>query len=542
MVDANFRHELNQRREHVEDLFHFEGSKVGRGTYGHVYKAIPKTEMVKRIYPNKEYALKMIEGNQQFTMSACREIALLRELRHPNLIRLQRVFLTKERKVWLLLDYADHDLWHIIKHHRAMKVKKQPLNVSAGMVKSILYQILNGIHFLHQNWVLHRDLKPANILVMGEGPGVQRGRVKIADMGFARVFSNPLKPMAELDPVVVTFWYRAPELLLGTKHYTKAIDVWAIGCIFAELLTAEPVFYCKDEDIKAQNPYHVEQLRRIFTVMGFPQEADWTDMKKMPEWKRLDQDFQNRKNTPQNGGFQNCGLDVFLREKYRIPTNKRDFKLLLKLLRFDPTKRLSCKDAMDDPFFKEEPKPTDDVFKGMEIPYPAREFMAEGDEERKTQTQAQQLPETVPQMESTDPPTAKKLRMQHNNPPIQMQQPMYQPQLQPGPPGMMQQPMQPRPMMAQQPGMQMYGQQQYQQPNAQPPQYQQPGRPMQPNEYQHNQMMRPGMGYENPQMMMHTNAMMMATQGQSLMGPQGQYMPPQAAQQPQWAHHTQYQQ
>ena len=74
------------------------------------------------------------------------------------------------------------------------------------MVKSLLFQILDGIHYLHENWVLHRDLKPANILVMGEGE--ERGRVKIADMGFARLFNSPLKPLADLDPVVVTFWYR----------------------------------------------------------------------------------------------------------------------------------------------------------------------------------------------------------------------------------------------------------------------------------------------------------------------------------------------
>jgi cyclin-dependent kinase 8/11 len=126
-----------------------------------------------------------------------------------------------DRKVWLLFDFAEHDLWHIIKFHRAAKANKKPVMVPKGMVKSLLYQILDGIHYLHSNWVLHRDLKPANILVMGEGP--ERGRVKIADMGFARLFNAPLKPLADLDPVVVTFWYRAPELLLGARHYTKAI-------------------------------------------------------------------------------------------------------------------------------------------------------------------------------------------------------------------------------------------------------------------------------------------------------------------------------
>ncbi|KAG0715742.1 Cyclin-dependent kinase 8 [Chionoecetes opilio] len=185
--------------------------------------------------------------------------ALLRELKHPNVINLQRVFLSHaDRKVWLLFDYAEHDLWHIIKFHRAAKANKKTVQVTKGMVKSLLYQILDGIRYLHSNWVLHRDLKPANILVMGEG--TERGRVKIADMGFARLFNSPLKPLADLDPVVVTFWYRAPELLLGARHYTKAIDIWAIGCIFAELLTSEPIFHCRQEDIKTSNPYHHDQL------------------------------------------------------------------------------------------------------------------------------------------------------------------------------------------------------------------------------------------------------------------------------------------
>lgn len=112
--------------------------------------------------------------------------------------------------------------------------------VPKGMVKSLLYQILDGIHYLHSNWVLHRDLKPANILVMGEGP--ERGRVKIADMGFARLFNAPLKPLADLDPVVVTFWYRAPELLLGARHYTKAI-----GKYFYTIAARKKTFYTSQE-------------------------------------------------------------------------------------------------------------------------------------------------------------------------------------------------------------------------------------------------------------------------------------------------------
>ena len=132
-----------------------------------------------------------------------------------NVITLKRVFLSHaDRRVYLLFDFAEHDLWvkknnffsiylilssflkHIIKFHRSAKQNKKTVVCARGMVKSLLYQILAGIHYLHSNWVLHRDLKPANILVMGDG--IERGRVKIADMGFARLFNSPLKPMADL--------------------------------------------------------------------------------------------------------------------------------------------------------------------------------------------------------------------------------------------------------------------------------------------------------------------------------------------------------
>uniref|UniRef100_A0A674GR28 cyclin-dependent kinase n=1 Tax=Taeniopygia guttata TaxID=59729 RepID=A0A674GR28_TAEGU len=153
-MDYEFKSKLAAERERVEDLFEYEGCKVGRGTYGHVYKARRKDGK-----DEKEYALKQIEGTG-ISMSACREIALLRELKHPNVIALQKVFLShSDRKVWLLFDYAEHDLWHIIKFHRASKANKKPMQLPRSMVKSLLYQILDGIHYLHANWVLHRDLE-----------------------------------------------------------------------------------------------------------------------------------------------------------------------------------------------------------------------------------------------------------------------------------------------------------------------------------------------------------------------------------------------
>uniref|UniRef100_A0AAQ6A9R9 Cyclin-dependent kinase 8 n=1 Tax=Amphiprion ocellaris TaxID=80972 RepID=A0AAQ6A9R9_AMPOC len=330
-MDYDFKVKLTGERERVEDLFEYEGCKVGRGTYGHVYKAKRKDGK-----DDKDYALKQIEGTG-ISMSACREIALLRELKHPNVISLQKVFLSHaDRKVWLLFDYAEHDLWHIIKFHRASKANKKPLQLPRGMVKSLLYQILDGIHYLHANWVLHRDLKPANILVMGEGP--ERGRVKI--------------------------------------------DIWAIGCIFAELLTSEPIFHCRQEDIKTSNPYHHDQLDRIFNVMGFPADKDWEDIKKMPEHSTLMKDF--RRNT-----YTNCSLIKYM-EKHKVKPDSKAFHLLQKLLTMDPIRRITSEQAMQDPYFLEEPLPTSDVFAGCQIPYPKREFLTEEEPEDKADKNQQQ--------------------------------------------------------------------------------------------------------------------------------------------------------
>lgn len=372
-MDYDFKMSMSEKRQKVEDLFDYEGSKVGRGTYGHVYKAKAKDPK-----DEKEYALKEIEGTG-ISMSACREIALLRELDHPNVINLVRVFLSHaDRKVWLLVDYSEHDLWHIIKFHRNAKAQKRQVNVQKGMVKSLLHQILDGIHYLHTNWILHRDLKPANILVMGEGP--ERGTVKIADMGFARLFNSPLKPLADLDPVVVTFWYRAPELLLGARHYTKAIDIWAIGCIFAELLTSEPIFHCRQEDIKTSTPYNHDQLDRIFTVMGFPQDKDWPDIVLMPEYLTLMRDF--RRNTYSSTLAKHM-------ERHKVKSDTKAFQLLSKLLTIDPTKRITSEDALNDDYFKEEPPPTKDAFQGMQIPYPKREFITDEDNDNKSNKNSQ---------------------------------------------------------------------------------------------------------------------------------------------------------
>jgi cyclin-dependent kinase 8/11 len=158
--------------------------------------------------------------------------------------------------------------------------------IPQSTLRSILYQLVRALTYMHQvisllivliqNWILHRDLKPANIMVTADGC------VKAGDLGLARIFYKPLAPLYNGDKVVVTIWYRAPELLLGAKHYTPAmgtslttqvdIDMWALGCIFAELLALKPIF--KGEEVKMDNkktvPFQRGQMQKIIEILGTP--------------------------------------------------------------------------------------------------------------------------------------------------------------------------------------------------------------------------------------------------------------------------------
>ncbi|CAG0922190.1 unnamed protein product, partial [Notodromas monacha] len=147
--------------------------------------------------------------------------------------------------------------------------------------------------------------------------------------------------------------------------------IWAIGCIFAELLTSEPIFHCRQEDIKTSNPYHHDQLDRIFSVMGFPQEREWEDIKKMPDHDKLMKDFKK-------ASYQSCSLIKYM-DRHKIKPDTKAFSLLQKLLMMDPNKRITSEQAMMDLYFKEDPLPTEDVFAGCTIPYPKREFLTDDD-------------------------------------------------------------------------------------------------------------------------------------------------------------------
>ena len=204
--------------------------KLGEGSEGVVYVVQERGEGGKR------FAVKAFKARnkQGVSTAAVREVKLLRELKHDNVVRLRSVHVAKpERRVFLSYECCSTDLQQLIRRHHA---NRDP--IPEYTVKSALWQLLRALDYLHSSWVVHRDVKPENVLVDRE-----TGACKIADFGCAKVFRNDPRALRQSTGAVVTLWYRAPELLLGCSDYSPAIDVWALGCVFAEMLRLRPLFH-----------------------------------------------------------------------------------------------------------------------------------------------------------------------------------------------------------------------------------------------------------------------------------------------------------
>jgi serine/threonine protein kinase len=194
---------------------------LGEGTYGVVFKA--RDTQTGDIVALKKIKLELEDEGVPST--ALREISVLKTLRHPNIVRLLDVE-HGENRLYLAFEYVDQDL----KKHLD-KTRKNPLD--QRLVCSFVRQLLVGIDYCHSHGVIHRDLKPGNILID------KAGNLKIADFGLARAFAVPIKAYTH---EVITLWYRAPEILLGAKQYSLGVDMWSVGCIFAEMIRRRPLW------------------------------------------------------------------------------------------------------------------------------------------------------------------------------------------------------------------------------------------------------------------------------------------------------------
>ncbi|XP_013034677.3 cyclin-dependent kinase 3 [Anser cygnoides] len=278
--------------------------KIGEGTYGVVYKARNKRT-------GQLVALKKIRLDSEtegVPSTAIREISLLKELKHPNIVRLLDV-VHSQKKLYLVFEYLNQDLK---KYIDSSQTGEFPLS----LVKNYLFQLLQGVSFCHSHRVIHRDLKPQNLLIN------EAGAIKLADFGLARAFGVPLRTYTH---EVVTLWYRAPEILLGCKYYSTAVDIWSIGCIFAEMVTRKVLFPGDSE---------IDQLFQIFRTLGTPTEATWPGVTQLPDYK---------------GDFPRWRRKEM---KEIVPNLDRDGRdLLAQLLLYDPSKRISAKAALSHQYF-----------------------------------------------------------------------------------------------------------------------------------------------------------------------------------------------
>jgi len=292
--------------------------------------------MAREIKTGEIVALKKIRMDNEregFPITAIREIKILKKLHHENVIKLKEIVTSpgaeKDEQgrpdgnkykggIYMVFEYMDHDLTGL--------ADRPGMRFSVPQIKCYMRQLLTGLHYCHVNQVLHRDIKGSNLLIDNEG------NLKLADFGLARSFSNDHN--GNLTNRVITLWYRPPELLLGTTKYGPAVDMWSVGCIFAELLHGKPIFPGKDEP---------EQLNKIFDICGAPEESNWPGVSKIP-W------YNNFKPTRQ--------VKRRLREVYKH-FDRHALELLDRMLTLDPSQRISAKDALDAEYFWTDPLPCD---------------------------------------------------------------------------------------------------------------------------------------------------------------------------------------
>ncbi len=278
--------------------------KLGEGTYATVYKG--KNRLTGEIIALKSINLDSEEGAPS---TAIREISLMKELKHENIVRLTDVIHT-EKILTLVFEYMDQDL------KKFMDTQGKEGALDPLICKRFMFQLLRGIAFCHENRVLHRDLKPQNLLINS------KLELKLADFGLARAFGIPVNTFSN---EVVTLWYRAPDVLLGSRNYSTSIDIWSAGCIMAEMFSGKPLFPGKAND---------DQLLKIFKVFGTPTEQTWPRVSEYPEYKSNFPMYPPTNLAQKLPVIDPLGID-----------------LLSRMLQYQPNQRISAKDALNHHWF-----------------------------------------------------------------------------------------------------------------------------------------------------------------------------------------------
>ncbi|XP_065349240.1 cyclin-dependent kinase 17-like isoform X2 [Cloeon dipterum] len=278
--------------------------RLGQGTYATVFKG--RSRLTDNLVALKEIRLEHEEGAP---CTAIREVSLLKELRHANIVTLHDIVHT-EKSLTLVFEYLEKDL-------------KQYMDdcgniLTMNNVKIFLYQLLRGLAYCHRRRILHRDLKPQNLLIN------EKGELKLADFGLARAKSVPTKTYSN---EVVTLWYRPPDVLLGTTEYSTPIDMWGVGCIFYEMACGRPLFPGATVE---------EELELIFRCLGVPTESSWSGLSQYLETHGPPKMSKNQ--------------EPLMSRAPRLDHDGID--LLTKFLCYEAKNRISAAEAMKHPYFR----------------------------------------------------------------------------------------------------------------------------------------------------------------------------------------------
>ena len=294
-------------------------SKLGEGAYGNVFLAEDSKNN------NVKVALKQLKGGtveEGVPISCLREISLMKELSHVNIVKLMDV-IHLSSSITLVFEYVETDLKELLK-----KNENKPL--PPKLYKSLLYQLLKGIQNIHKMKILHRDIKSENLLISKDNV------LKITDFGLARGYGLPIKNFRN---DVVSLWYRSPDILLGNEQYERSVDMWSIGCIFGEMVTGTIFFKGFSEN---------DQLRKIFEILGTPNEKWYKFYMEYPGWEKQ------------------ALTEVSLPKKWKdvLPNlDDNGIDLISKLLELDPEKRILAPEALEHPFFKDLDENTKNLYK-----------------------------------------------------------------------------------------------------------------------------------------------------------------------------------
>ena len=295
---------------------------IGDGTYGQVYEGINKET-------NMKVAIKKLKTKMS-SWEDCilqNEVRFLRKLNHENIVKLLEVIREQNSDVSYIFEYCDCNLFQFIENHR-----KQKMFISEMKIRNIVYQIICGVKYLHSCNIMHRDLKPENILMI-----INNNLIKIADFGTAKEI--PEYKNNSLTDYVCTRWYRAPECTLKSNNYNEKIDVWAIGCIMAELYTLKPLFPGIDE---------FDQLNKILKIVGTPEYNEWPEGYTLVQKLNIRLPSYNKSNLKQ----------------YVFNANDDAIDFLEFIFQLNPDKRPSCNELLKHPYFTEVQRPGSYSYQG----------------------------------------------------------------------------------------------------------------------------------------------------------------------------------